>query len=319
MDFWRREDVPVPSHLGRTTVEAYIQHVTGAIAHLLKRHKDLRLRDFDHVTFHQPSGYMPLKACKSLLQPSLNPVGEDVVDRMRLTEEDIERKIKPWLRVLDTGNTYAASTPIAVASILDKSKPGDNILAVSYGSGAYANATWIKVQEGIRNKARLVPTVEEYVNRKVEIRLQTYQDHVLERLRRMRKYFESYRLVGDIEPIGSEEMEILLCDGCKRVYYPARSRCLSYDCKGTIEKRLLPKHARLKSFRQLSLRERWITNYDVIKSGQAVLVDCAMNDLKLGTPLEAVIRRLDYEGKSGLIIYGPAYRPAFRDSKEQFA
>lgn len=319
MDFWRREDVPVPSHLGRTTVEAYIQHVTGAIAHLLKRHKDLRLRDFDHVTFHQPSGYMPLKACKSLLQPSLNPVGEDVVDRMRLTEEDIERKIKPWLRVLDTGNTYAASTPIAVASILDKSKPGDNILAVSYGSGAYANATWIKVQEGIRNKARLVPTVEEYVNRKVEIRLQTYQDHVLERLRRMRKYFESYRLVGDIEPIGSEEMEILLCDGCKRVYYPARSRCLSYDCKGTVEKRLLPKHARLKSFRQLSLRERWITNYDVIKSGQAVLVDCAMNDLKLGIPLEAVIRRLDYEGKSGLIIYGPAYRPAFRDSKEQFA
>jgi len=313
MDFWRREEVPVPSHLGRTTVEAYIDHVTGAMAHLLRRHKDLRIRDFDHLTFHQPSGYMPLKACKSLLQPSSNPLSGDVMERLRLTEEDIERKVKPWLRVLDTGNTYAASTPIATASILDKSRPGDNILAVSYGSGAYANATWLKVQEAIKKKAGAVPTVEDYVNRRTEIRLQTYQDHLLERLRRMRKYFESYRLVGEIEPLGSEMLKVLLCDGCKRVYYPVRTRCLSYDCKVNPETRDMPKHARLKSFRQLSLKERWITNFDIIKEGQVVLVDCAMSDLRLGMPLEAAIRRLDYEGKDGLIIYGPAYRPMFRD------
>ncbi len=157
MDFWRREDVAVPSHFGRTTVDAYIQHVTGAMAHLLRRHKDMRIRDFDYVTFHQPSGYMPLKACKSLLQPSPNPTGSDIVERMKLTEEDIEQKVKPWLRVLDTGNTYAASTPIAVSSILDKAKPGENILAVSYGSGAYANATWIKVENGITRKVWIGP------------------------------------------------------------------------------------------------------------------------------------------------------------------
>ncbi len=40
-----------------------------------------------------------------------------------------------------------------------------------------------------------------------------------------------------------------------------------------------------------------------------------MSDLKLGMPLETVTRRLDYEGKNGLIIYGPAYRPVFRDKK----
>jgi hydroxymethylglutaryl-CoA synthase len=311
MDFWRREEVPVPSHLGRTTVEAYIQHVLGAIATLLRKYKDLRISDFDHITFHQPSGYMPLKACKTLLQPPINP-SSDLAERMKLTEEDIERKVKPWLRVLDTGNTYAASTPIATASILDRSKPGDNILAVSYGSGAYANATWLRVQEGIKRKVKLVPTVEDYVNRRTEIRLQTYQDHLLERLRRIRKYFESYRLVGDIEPFGPEKLEVLLCDGCKRVYYPVRDKCLSYDCKGNLERRTLPRHARLRSFKQLSLRERWITNFDVIKGGQALLVDCAMSDLKLGMPLEAVTRRLDYEGKEGLIIYGPAYRPMFR-------
>jgi uncharacterized OB-fold protein len=43
-----------------------------------------------------------------------------------------------------------------------------------------------------------------------------------------------------------------------------------------------------------------------------------MSDLKLGMPLEAVTRRLDYEGKNGLIIYGPAYRPAFRDKTAHF-
>lgn len=313
MDFWRREEVPVPSHLGRTTVEAYVQHVTGAMAQLLRRHKDLRIKDFDHVTFHQPSGYMPLKACKSLLQPSPNPAGNDIAERMMLSEEDVERKVKPWLRVLDTGNTYAASTPIALSSILDKAKPGDNILAVSYGSGAYANATWIKVENGITRKVGLVPTAQDYVNRKVEIHLQTYQDHIFERLRRIRKYFESYRLIGDIEQVSSETVEVLLCSGCKRVYYPARDKCLSFDCKGELEKRKMPKYARLKSFRQLSLKERWITNYDVIKNGQAILVDCVMSDLKLGMPLETVTRRLDYEGKNGLIIYGPAYRPVFRD------
>jgi len=318
MDFWRREEVLVPSHLGRTTVEAYIQHVIGAVAGLLQRHSDLRISDFDHVTFHQPSGYMPLKACKTLLQPPSNPSSNDITERMKLTEEDIERKVKPWLRVLDTGNTYAASTPIATASILDKSKPGDNILAVSYGSGAYANATWLKVKEGIKKKVGLAPTVEDYVNRRTEMRLQTYHDHLLERLRRMRKYFESYRLVGDIEPLGSETLDVLLCDGCKRVYYPVRSRCLSYDCKGNPEKKTLPRFGRLRSFKQLSLRERWVTNYDVIRNGQALLVDCAMNDLKLGMQLEAVIRKLDYEGKDGLIIYGPAYRPMFRNRTARF-
>jgi len=89
---------------------------------------------------------------------------------MRLTEQDIEKKIKPWLRVLDTGNTYAASTMISLASLFDKAKPGDQVLAVSYGSGAYSNATWFEVQDGIEEKRGRTPTVMDYVERKSEIR-----------------------------------------------------------------------------------------------------------------------------------------------------
>jgi len=44
------------------------------------------------------------------------------------------------------------------------------------------------------------------------------------------------------------------------------------------------------------------------------LVDSGIKDLAPGIELEPVIRRLDYEGKDGLIIYGPCYRPLFRDA-----
>src|SRR5438034_6279712 len=100
---------------------------------------------------------------------------------MRLTEEDIEKKVKPWLRVLDTGNTYAASTLISLASIFDHSKPGDQVLAVSYGSGAYANATWFEVQDGIEEKRGRTPTEEGNEKRTTRIKIETY--HALIRVR----------------------------------------------------------------------------------------------------------------------------------------
>jgi hypothetical protein len=43
-----------------------------------------------------------------------------------------------------------------------------------------------------------------------------------------------------------------------------------------------------------------------------LIVDATLPELTPGTELESLIRRLDDEGKSGLIIYGPTYRPAFR-------
>src|SRR5260370_16803860 len=101
---------------------------------------------------------------------------------MGLTEPDIEKKIKPGLRVLDTGNTYAASTMISLASLFDKAKPGDQYLAVSYGSGAYSNATWFEVQDGIEEIRGRAPTVKDYVKRKSEIRIDTFHDLILHRL-----------------------------------------------------------------------------------------------------------------------------------------
>jgi len=318
MDFWRRDGMPYPSHFGRTTVEAYVQHVVGAIEHMLSRHSELKLADFDYLTFHQPSGYMPLKVCKTLSQGKIENVEDPSVEsRMRLTVEFVEEKVKPWLRVLDTGNTYAASTPIAVCDILDHAKPGENILAVSYGSGAYTIATWLKVQDTILEKRGRTPTVEQYLSRKREIKLETYQDHLRQKLRNVKRRISHPRIIGEVAPIGDGHITATLCHGCQRVFYPARDRCLEWDCKGPVEDRQFSVFAKLLSYRKLPLQRRLTSNFEFISKGKAVIVDTAPGEAATGTILEVVIRKLDDEGRDGLIIYGPAYRPTFRTASSK--
>lgn len=313
MDFWRREGMPYPSHFGRTTVEAYVKHVIGAIEHLLSRHPDMKLMDFDYLTFHQPSGYMPLKACKTMSQGKIEALEDPGVEsRIRLTSEFVEERVKPWLRVLDTGNTYAASTPIAICDILDHATPGENILAVSYGSGAYTIATWLKAQEGILAKRGRTPTVEQYITRRREIKLETYQDHLKQKIRNVRRKISYPRMIGEIAALDDQHITATLCHGCERVFYPARDRCLEWDCKGPLEQKQFPMSAKLVSFRKLPIQRRLTSNFEIMAKGKALIVDAASNDLVSGTTLEVVIRKLDDEGRNGLIIYGPAYRPTFR-------
>lgn len=313
LDFWRRDGASVPSHFGRTTVEAYIKHVIGAIEAFLLKHPDMSLKDFDYLTFHQPSGYMPMKTCKTLTEKHI-PILDypEVEDRIRITPEFIEERVKPWLRVLDTGNTYAAATLIATCDILDHAKPGQDILAVSYGSGAYTIATWLHVEDEILKRRGRVPSVRDYVNRRREIGLQAYEKVMKYKDRPVRSKIVAPRIVGEIEPYDGKTVTFTLCDGCERVFYPPRDRCLEFDCDGHVEQRTLPVNARLLSAKRLTLRDRLTSNYDLLKQGKVLIVDSTITELTPGTELEALIRRIDDEGRSGLIIYGPTYRPAFR-------
>ncbi|MEM2901263.1 MAG: hydroxymethylglutaryl-CoA synthase [Candidatus Bathyarchaeia archaeon] len=313
MDFWRREGVPVPSHFGKTTVDAYITHVTGAIKGLLERHKGLKLSDFDAITFHQPSGYLPLKTCRTLSEPDPNVFGEEIAERMKLTEEDVDNKVKPWLKVLDMGNTYAASTPITLAAILDNAQPGQNILAVSYGSGAYSVAMWFKVKDEIEKKRGLTPKVEDYINRRREIPLNIYLNHIRERMTGAKRFFMRSRIIGVVE--GVEEavfVEAQICEGCKRIYYPPRKRCLRWECEKALTTLKYPRTGILKEYRPIEIHERFKSNYSFYKGGQVLLVDCELDELRKNMPVELVIRRLNYEGREGIIQYGPCYRPLFR-------
>ncbi len=152
-DFWRRDMQPYPRHGGRFTGKpAYFKHVLSAAAALLQQ-LQLRPQDYSYVVFHQPNGKFPLQAAKELGFST--------------------EQVMPGLLVTKIGNTYSASTLLGLAAILDQAKPGERILAVSYGSGAGSDAISLLVRDAIEEK-RNSPKVLDYVNKKIIIDYSTY-------------------------------------------------------------------------------------------------------------------------------------------------
>ncbi len=145
-DFWRREGQFYPMHTGRFTGRpAYFKHIVEAAKGLMEN-LGLKISDFDYVVFHQPNIKFPMTAARIL--------GFKV------------DQLKPGLLCGEIGNTYAASTLIGLAGILDIAKPSNRILAVSFGSGAGSDAFSIVVQDAIESKRDLAPKVLDYVKRR---------------------------------------------------------------------------------------------------------------------------------------------------------
>ena len=153
-DFWRRPMQHYPRHAARFTGKpAYFKHVVGAARILFENH-GFKPEDFDHVVFHMPNGKFPLKAAKML-----------GIDKKKLESGFVVKKI---------GNTYSGSSLIGLCATLDKAKPGEKILLVSFGSGAGSDAFAIEVTDLIEEKRDLAPTFEYYLNRKIYVSYAQY-------------------------------------------------------------------------------------------------------------------------------------------------
>lgn len=143
-DFWRREGQEYPQHGGRFTgTPSYFRHVEAATKRILER-TGYKPSEIDHVVFHQPNGKFPLRAAKNLGIP--------------------EEKLKNGLLSPVIGNTYSGATMLGLAAILDVAKPGEVILATSYGSGAGSDSFIFKVTENINGKKG--PKVQDYIKNK---------------------------------------------------------------------------------------------------------------------------------------------------------
>jgi len=145
-DFWRREGAYYPRHGGRFTGEpAYFKHVYNAGIGVLKK-ANMKPEDFTYAVFHMPNGKFPLTVGKKL----------------GFTKEQMD----PGWVVPYMGNTYSGSSPTGLSATLDVSKPGDNLLIVSFGSGAGSDAFIFRVTERIDEVRDLAPKVREMVEEK---------------------------------------------------------------------------------------------------------------------------------------------------------
>ncbi len=131
-DFWRRPKADFPSHGGRFTgPPAYFKHVMGAFYGLMKKMNE-KVENYDYFVFHQPNAKFPQAVARQLKIPK-----EKIVDGL----------LTPII-----GNTYSAASPLGLANVLDKAKPGERIFVVSFGSGAGSDAFSIKVTDKIKNR-----------------------------------------------------------------------------------------------------------------------------------------------------------------------
>lgn len=128
-DFWRKDGNPYPSHAGRFTGEpAYFTNIMGA-ANLLIRKNKIKPEKINSCVFHMPNAKFP----------------RDIAKRLGFSEGQLVNS----LIVDEIGNPYSASSLLGLAAVLDKSKPGDTIFMVSYGSGAGSDAFLLKVNKEI--------------------------------------------------------------------------------------------------------------------------------------------------------------------------
>jgi hydroxymethylglutaryl-CoA synthase len=153
-DFWRRPYMHYPSHGQRFTGEpAYFHHVTSAGRHLMEQ-MGRTAEDFSYVVLHQPNAKFPQRAAKML---------------------GFERE--QWTTGLlcpVVGNTYAGASILGLTAILDEAKPGDTILAISFGSGAGSDAFALRVTDLITERQGRAPKTGDYIARRHEIDYATY-------------------------------------------------------------------------------------------------------------------------------------------------
>jgi hydroxymethylglutaryl-CoA synthase len=153
-DFWRRPYMHYPSHGQRFTGEpAYFHHVTSAANHLMEA-LGRTAADFTYVVLHQPNEKFPERAAQIL---------------------GFQRK--QWTTGLlcpVVGNTYAGASMLGLTAILDEAKPGDTILAVSFGSGAGSDAFALRVTDLITERQGRATKTQEYITRREVIDYATY-------------------------------------------------------------------------------------------------------------------------------------------------
>lgn len=145
-DFFRRAHQRYPEHGNRFTGKpAYFHHTMNCSRALLEE-TGFKPADFRWAVFHQPNTRFPREAAEAL----------------GFTKEQYSRS----LVCKRIGNTYAGSSLLGLASVLDVAAPGERIFMVSYGSGAGSDAFVFEVTERVAERRDLAPSVDILLDRR---------------------------------------------------------------------------------------------------------------------------------------------------------
>ncbi|HBL15229.1 MAG: hydroxymethylglutaryl-CoA synthase [Elusimicrobia bacterium GWA2_69_24] len=145
-DFFRRAHMRYPEHGMRFTGRpSYFHHTLGCARALLEE-TGLKPADFRWAVFHQPNPRFPREAAAEL---GFKPA-------------QFERS----LVCARIGNTYAGSSLLGLASVLDVAAPGERILMVSYGSGAGSDGFVFETTERVAQRRDAAPSVDCLLDRR---------------------------------------------------------------------------------------------------------------------------------------------------------
>jgi hydroxymethylglutaryl-CoA synthase len=315
LDFWRRDGQSVPKHFGPTTTDSFLIHVAGALYELYKKDPALKLSDFHHIATHQPIRAISERTTKIIsgnykLKPEEFFLDNDFIERSKLSKEEFQTKVLRWTgaTVEFAGNTYAASSNMTTCRILDSAKPDENILILSYGSGAYGLAVRLRVEDGIEKKRSRVPKFDDYLNRMTMIKSGEYWER-----QQLKKPFglDHPRYVGIVEPL-PEFGEIMqsMCETCGRTFLPARQKCL--DDSETLLQQSLPVVGKVKIVTKPDWTKRPFTVYDMLRNGYVPLASYQDGDITSGMEVEAIVGKLRAKSSADIIQYSIHYRKRFR-------
>jgi hydroxymethylglutaryl-CoA synthase len=145
-DFFRRAHMHYPEHGMRFTgAPAYFHHTLSCARALLKD-TGLRPTDFRWAVFHQPNPRFPHEVAREL---GFEPAQIDL--------SMVCHRI---------GNTYAGSSLLGLAAVLDEASPGERIFMVSYGSGAGSDGFVFEVTSRVAEKRGAAPSVRALLDRR---------------------------------------------------------------------------------------------------------------------------------------------------------
>jgi hydroxymethylglutaryl-CoA synthase len=124
---------------------AYFHHTLACARALLDELK-LKPSDFRWAVFHQPNPRFPREVAKEL----------------GFKQAQIERS----LVCKRIGNTYAGSSLLGLAAVLDEASPGERILMVSYGSGAGSDGFVFETTADVAERRAAAPSVDLLLDRR---------------------------------------------------------------------------------------------------------------------------------------------------------